>query len=173
VLGVINGIKQGGVQGYTGAAINAAGLYSAASAADVAAGGAGFAGAGAAASAGAAALPIAMFTGMYDLFNKQSTQSPLSQYEMSMADSKSLEAIGTNEMAPGQSQQTQQWGQGTYNEGESMAQVAHDQLNGIDPLTGQPAGSSGDVLPEISPTTNFAWATPSMSLGARHNIQQS
>jgi hypothetical protein len=58
-LGLYNGIKQGGVAGYGSAAINAAQLYGAASAADTAAGGAGFAGGAAAGSAaGLIALPV-------------------------------------------------------------------------------------------------------------------
>jgi hypothetical protein len=69
-LGVVNGIKQGGVQGYGSAGLNAAALYSGASAANVAAGGSAFAGAGGAAAIGAAALPAAMFAALYGAFNK-------------------------------------------------------------------------------------------------------
>jgi len=76
-LGIYNGIKQGGVKGYTGAALGAAQLYGAASTADVAAGGAGFAGAGAASAVGAYAGPLAALYALYGLDQKQSVYSPL------------------------------------------------------------------------------------------------
>jgi hypothetical protein len=77
VLGIYNGIKQGGVMGYGSAALNASSLYGAASAANVAAGGSAFAGAGAASAVGAVAGPLAAMAALYGFDQKQSVYSPL------------------------------------------------------------------------------------------------
>jgi hypothetical protein len=97
VLGIYSGIKQGGLAGYGGAAIDAAKLYGAAStylggsaAAGAGAAGAGAAGAetaaaagggaaagsGIAAAAGGAALPLALFAAQYGVFEHQSSDTP-------------------------------------------------------------------------------------------------
>jgi hypothetical protein len=79
VLGIYNGIKQGGAMGYGGAAVDAAQLYGAASSADVAAGGAGFAGAGAGSALAGLAAPGGIFLaaaiGMGDVFAHQGSSS--------------------------------------------------------------------------------------------------
>jgi hypothetical protein len=174
VLGIVNGVRQGGVQGDATAAIDAAQLYGAASAADVAAGGAGFAGAGALAGAGIAAVPLAMFGGMYSLFNKNSTVSPVSAYTTTMDDANMYIGQGKKILAAGgESQQAQQYAQGDINFGESLEPIAQRQLDSLNPYTG--STDQFALPPEISSTTNFSWATPGMSSGAlqRHNIQQS
>jgi hypothetical protein len=79
VLGIYNGVKQGGVMGYGGAAVDAAQLYGTASTADVAAGGAGFAGAGAGSALAGMAVPGGIFLagaiGMGDIFAHQGSSS--------------------------------------------------------------------------------------------------
>lgn len=69
VLGIYNGIKQGGVAGYGGAAVNTAALASSA----------GYGGA-ATTAVGGAALPLALFAAQYSLFNKESSYTPVDQY---------------------------------------------------------------------------------------------
>jgi hypothetical protein len=174
-LGIYNGLQQGGVRGDLSAAIGAAQLYAGASSALAASGATSgaLAGAGAASSLGAVAAPIAFYGALYDLFSKQSTVSPLSAYETTMGNANAYIGQGKAILASGASQQQDQYAQGDINFGESLEPIAQRQLEGLNPLTG--GTDQFAPPPEISPTTNFAWATPSasMSLGARHNIQQS
>jgi hypothetical protein len=128
-LQIYNGLQQGGVQGDLSAAMGAAQTYEGVSAADAALGGSGLAGSSALAGLGVAAIPVAAFSGLYDVFNKNSTQTPEQIATMENNDAAMLHGTAVADANPNNSQQVQSWATGIQGEADSMSQLAYEALN--------------------------------------------
>jgi len=142
---------------------------SAASAADAAFGGGGLAGSSALAGIGVAAIPIAAFSGLYGVFEKNSTQTPEQIATMENNDAAMLHGTAVADASTNNSQQMQGWATGIQGEADTMSELASEALNW------SPAQLQAQATAFVTDPTIKNAATPGYgeSMYERQNIQQS